>query len=126
MLSPSYRREMVDRNSSAFQKVVVCDSFKYILPISFYCCLIISYFQISSRQQRAFGLLRQETTAMLFAYTNATLLLKWSKERYRAGVLAFHGTWHLYFGISLIYRYLYFSSQKEQKISINMSICILS
>ncbi len=23
----------------------------------------------------------QETTAMLFAYTNATLLLKWSKER---------------------------------------------
>ena len=27
------------------------------------------------------GYTTQETTAMLFAYTNATLLLKWSKER---------------------------------------------
>ena len=42
--------------------------------------LLLSYIFLCEQKTRAV-LPTQETTAVLFAYTNATLLLKWSKER---------------------------------------------
>ena len=45
------------------------------------CTVFSRFVQFSHDLEGTQGIATQETTAMLFAYTNATLLLKWSKER---------------------------------------------
>ena len=57
-------------------KIGILENDIYIFPIvnsvNLLFCKVHSFGMCSTTQ---------ETTAMLFAYTNATLLLKWSKER---------------------------------------------